>query len=164
MAVIAIHQVALGKVLDAVVAGIERLVGQELGQSVSTVVGAVTVLTLRLVVLGEVSMDIDPLLTHGMDAVIEKTPRESCLRHSSSVLTTFGTWTVFSRSPESENSTIVTSSGPPFAAFACAVLGLRSDHKIAPASAEAEVNRNVRRRTTDPSALSKSESNIVAFS
>jgi hypothetical protein len=41
------------------------------------------------------------------------------------------------------------------------VFGLRSDHRSAPAIADTEVNRNVRRRTTDPSALSRSESNLA---
>ena len=69
MAVVAIHQVALGEVLDAVIAGVERLIGQKLGQGISPVVCAVAVLALGLVALGEVPMDIDPLLAHGMDAV-----------------------------------------------------------------------------------------------
>lgn len=69
MAVVAIHQVTFGEVLGAVVAGVERLIGQELPQGIAPVVSAVAVLALLLVTLGEVSMHIDPLLAHGMDAM-----------------------------------------------------------------------------------------------
>lgn len=85
--------------------------------------------------------------------VIEYTPGESCLRHSSSVLTTFGTSTAFSFCPESEKSTMVTFSAAPLAALASRDQGLRHDHKSTAPSADAELARNIRRRETLASSL-----------
>src|SRR6185312_2395851 len=79
--------------------------------------------------------------------VISNCPGDSCLRHSSSLFTTLGTWTFCSRFPESENCTIVTSPGTPFGIAASISRGLCIDHNAAPAIAETENPRNARRLT-----------------
>src|SRR5712691_6645869 len=91
---------------------------------------------------------------------MSKEPGDSCLRHSSSVLTTRGTRTFFSRLPESENCTIVTSWGS-FDVLAFTSRGFLSVHKTMPATAEAEARRNSRRlNLTDDASRSRSDSNI----
>src|SRR6478609_2545574 len=92
---------------------------------------------------------------------MSNSPGDSCLRQSSSLFATLGTRTFCSRRPESENCTIVTSPGSPFAIAASISRGLCSDHSAAPAIAENEIPRKARRLTlTDEPSSSSSESNI----
>src|SRR5580704_7750484 len=87
---------------------------------------------------------------------------ESCLRHSASDFTTFVTCTIFRRSPESENRTIVTSCGAPAAAATSTVREFFHDHNAKPPRVAAVLARNMRRVRGAPFAC-RSESNIFCL-